>query len=254
MSSIRVRNLVYEVPGKRIIDNISLDIEQGEILSIMGQSGSGKTTLLKLLTGLRRPTSGSILIDDVDIASLSERELDQARLKMGLVFQYAALFDSLSVYDNIVFGIVRHRKSVKAPELDATVESLLDQVGLPGLGGRMPAELSGGQQKRIGLARALAMKPSLIFYDEPTSGLDPITASTIDDLILSTRDLNSVTSVVVSHHLPSIFRISDRIAMLDRGRVAASGTPAELLNSQNPVVQRFIQPEIGALLSHNTSA
>ena len=254
MSSVRVRNLVYEVPGKRILDNINLDIETGEILSIMGQSGSGKTTLLKLLTGLRRPTSGSITIDDVDIASLNERELDQARLKMGLVFQYAALFDSLSVYDNIVFGIVRHRKGTAKADLDKTVNSLLEEVGLPGLGHRMPAELSGGQQKRIGLARALAMKPSLVFYDEPTSGLDPITAVTIDDLILSTRDLNRVTSVVVSHHLPSIFRISDRIAMLDRGRVVACGTPAELLISDSPSVQRFIEPEIGALRSHNTAS
>ncbi len=247
MSSIRVRSLTYDVPGKRILDNINLDIESGEILSIMGQSGSGKTTLLKLLTGLRRPTSGSILIDDVDIALLSEQELDKVRLKMGLVFQYAALFDSLSVYDNIVFGVVRHRRGVPRKELDATVDSLLEEVGLPGLGGRMPSELSGGQQKRIGLARALAMKPSLVFYDEPTSGLDPITAVTIDDLITSTRNHNQVTSVVVSHHLPSIFRISDRIAMLDKGRVVCAGTPTELLNSENAAVQRFIQPERGAL-------
>ena len=225
MTAIRVRNLVYEVPGKRILDGIDLDIESGEIVSIMGQSGSGKTTLLKMLTGLRRPTSGQILIDDIDIAHMNERDLDKVRLRMGLVFQYAALFDSLSVYDNIVFGIVRHRHGVKRSELDEIVKGRLAEVELPGVERRMPSELSGGQQKRIGLARALAMKPSLIFFDEPTSGLDPITSNTIDELIMHTRERYKATSVVVSHHLPSIFRISDHIAMLDSGRIVQFGTP-----------------------------
>lgn len=243
MSAITVRNLVYEAPGKRILDQVDLDIASGEILSIMGQSGSGKTTLLKLLTGLRRPTSGQILIGDVDIAALNESELDKVRLKMGLVFQYAALFDSLTVYDNIVFGVVRHRKHVKRSELDALVKDRLAEVSLPGLEKRYPSELSGGQQKRIGLARALAMQPSIIYYDEPTSGLDPITVNTIDELIMETRERTRVTSVVVSHHLPSIFRISDHVAMLHAGKIVAYGTPAEILASSDPVVQNFIHPE-----------
>lgn len=243
MTAIRVRNLVYEVPGKRILDGIDLDIESGEIVSIMGQSGSGKTTLLKMLTGLRRPTSGQILIDDVDIASMNERELDGVRLSMGLVFQYAALFDSLSVFDNIVFGVVRHRPGISRSDLDEIVKGRLAEVELPGVERRMPSELSGGQQKRIGLARALAMKPTLVFYDEPTSGLDPITSNTIDELIMSTRERYKATSVVVSHHLPSIFRISDHIAMLDSGRIVQFGTPQEIQDSEKPEVKRFIHPE-----------
>ena len=243
MTAIRVRNLVYDLPGKRILDGIDIDIDSGAIVSIMGASGSGKTTLLKILTGLRRPTSGQILIDDIDIANMTEQELDTVRLKMGLVFQYAALFDSLSVYDNIVFGVVRHRGGVVKSELDEIVKGRLAEVELPGVERRMPSELSGGQQKRIGLARALAMKPSLIFYDEPTSGLDPITSNTIDELIMHTRERCKATSVVVSHHLPSIFRISDHVAMLDNGKIIQFGTPQEIETSDKPEVQRFIHPE-----------
>ncbi len=248
MSAIQVKDLIYEVPGKRILDHINLEINAGEIVSIMGQSGSGKTSLLKMLTGLRAATSGSILIDGVDIVGLSERELDKVRLKTGLVFQYAALFDSLNVYDNIVFGVTRHKVSSGArpgrAQLDQMVSELLAEVELPGMEERMPSQLSGGQQKRIGLARALAMKPEFVFYDEPTSGLDPITARTIDDLIITTRDRNQVTSVVVSHDLASIFRISDRIAMLDQGRVVFYGTPEEARLSKVDMVQRFIASEL----------
>jgi len=245
MSAITVRNLVYEVPEKRILDNINLTVESGQIVSIMGQSGSGKTTLLKLLTGLLRPTSGEILIGETDIASLTERQLDEIRLRLGLVFQYAALFDSLSVYDNIIFGVVRHTKRTRA-ELDAIVSERLAEVGLSGSETLFPSQLSGGMQKRVGLARALAMQPSIVFYDEPTSGLDPITGHTIDELIMATRERTKVTSVVVSHHLPSIFKISDRIAMLDKGRIVIDGTPAEVNASQEPVVQAFLAPERGS--------
>ena len=243
MSAVSVRNIVYEVPDKRILNDINLDITKGEIVSIMGQSGSGKTTLLKLLTGLIRPTSGHILIDDQDIAAVTEKELDRIRLKIGLVFQYSALFDSLNVFDNIVFGVVRHRHKVPRAELDQMVRERLAEVELPGVEKRFPSELSGGQQKRIGLARALAMEPSIVFYDEPTSGLDPITANTIDNLIMRTRERTGVTSVVVSHHLPSIFRISDHIAMLHKGEIVIYGTPDEVRASSNPIVQEFLHPE-----------
>lgn len=241
MIAISVRNLVYEVPGKRILNDISLEIPKGEIVSVMGQSGSGKTTLLKTLTGLNRATSGQILIDGTDITQLPESELDRVRLKMGLVFQYAALFDSLNVYDNIVFGVSRHRKGIKKAELDQIVRDRLDQVELEGIERLFPSELSGGMRKRVGLARALAMEPSIIFYDEPTSGLDPISAQTIDNLILETRRRTGVTSIVVSHHLPSIFRISDRIAMLDQGEIVIYGTPEEVRASPNPCVREFLQ-------------
>jgi phospholipid/cholesterol/gamma-HCH transport system ATP-binding protein len=243
MSAVSVRNVVYEVPNKRILNDINLDIETGEIVSIMGQSGSGKTTLLKLLTGLIRPTSGRILIEDQDIATLKETELDKIRLKIGLVFQYSALFDSLSVFDNIAFGVVRHRPRTPKAELERMVRDRLAEVELPGVEKRFPSELSGGMQKRVGLARALAMEPSIVFYDEPTSGLDPITANTIDNLIMRTRERTGVTSVVVSHHLPSIFRISDHVAMLHKGEIIIYGTPDEVRASPNPIVQEFLHPE-----------
>jgi phospholipid/cholesterol/gamma-HCH transport system ATP-binding protein len=244
MTAIVVSDLVYEVPQKRILNNINLEIETGEIVSVMGQSGSGKTTLLKLLTGLLKPTSGQIIIDGVDITQLAENELDEVRLKLGLVFQYAALLDSLTVFDNIVFAVVRHRKHVKKQDLDKLVRDLLDQVELENVEDRFPSELSGGMQKRVGLARALAMDPSIVFYDEPTSGLDPITSNTIDELIMETRRRRQVTSVVVSHHLPSIFRISDHIAMLHRGEIVVYGTPQEIQSSSEPIVREFIQPEM----------
>lgn len=243
MSAISVRNLIYEVPEKRILNDISFDLESGEIVSIMGLSGSGKTTLLKLLTGLLRPTSGQIIIEGTDIAKLSETELDGVRLKMGLVFQYAALFDSLSVYENIVFSVTRHRKRVSREELASIARERLDAVGLGDVEGLMPSQLSGGMQKRVGLARALAMNPAFIFYDEPTSGLDPITAQMIDELIVKTGRNRNVTSVVVSHHLPSVFRISDRVAMMHNGEMVAFGAPDEILASENETVRAFLAPE-----------
>lgn len=240
MSKISIKNLIYVVDRKRILNGISLEIQAGEIVSIMGESGSGKTTLLKLMTGLRRPTSGEINIGDTDITPLSERELDKVRLDMGMVFQYAALFDSLSVYDNIVFSLVRHRKGITKQQLDNTVKTLLSQVDLDGVEKLYPSQLSGGMQKRVGLARALAMEPEMLFYDEPTSGLDPVTAQTIDTLILDTRSRTGVTSVVVSHQLQSIFSISDRIAMLYQGDIAVYGSPEEVLQSPHAGVQQFI--------------
>ena len=246
MSGIHIRNLVYDVPYKRVLSDVNLDINPGEIVSIMGQSGSGKTTLLKLMTGLLRPTSGQIVIDDVDIARLNENELDNVRLKMGLVFQYAALLDSLTIYENIIFAVVRHKKRLPKQELDQLVADLLAQVELHDVEQKYPSELSGGMQKRVGLARALAMQPAIIFYDEPTSGLDPITSNTIDELIMETRRRHNVTQVVVSHHLPSIFRISDRIAMLHQGEIVVYGTPDEVRSCTEPIVQAFINPEIHA--------
>lgn len=249
MSRIKVLNLCYSAETKRILNDINLDIQTGEILSIMGPSGSGKTTLLKVLTGLLKATSGSILIDDVDITDMKESELDQIRLRMGLVFQYAALFDSLNVYDNIVFGVVRHNRSITRAELDKIVHERLEQVGLPGIERQLPSELSGGMQKRVGLARALAMKPSIIFYDEPTSGLDPVTALAIDELITNTRNQLAVTSIIVSHQLQSIFRISDRVAMIHEGNIVMAGTPDEVLASDNAIVKAFLKPENSILRS-----
>ncbi len=243
MSSIKVQSLCYATEKRRILQDINLDVQTGEILSIMGPSGSGKTTLLKVMTGLLKPTSGTILIDDINITDMKESALDRVRLRMGLVFQYAALFDSLTVYDNIIFGVIRHNRTISRKELDTIVTERLEQVGLPGIARQMPAELSGGMQKRVGLARALAMKPSLVFYDEPTSGLDPVTALAIDELITNTRNSLGVTSIIVSHQLQSIFRISDRVAMLSEGQIVMVGTPKEVLASDNLIVQAFLKPE-----------
>jgi phospholipid/cholesterol/gamma-HCH transport system ATP-binding protein len=246
MSAISVRNLCYTVPNKRILQDVTFDVEQGEILSIMGPSGSGKTTVLKLLTGILKPTSGEIWIDGENIADMPEQELDRVRLKMGLVFQYAALFDSLNVYDNILFSVTRHRRNVSRAERDHIVRDRLDQVGLGEIEWLFPSQLSGGMQKRVGLARALAMNPPFVFYDEPTSGLDPVSAHNIDTLIQETgRNLN-VTSVVVSHHLPSIFRIADRVAMISEGQMVAIETPQAILESPNPIVRAFLEPERSA--------
>ncbi|MBC7527707.1 MAG: ATP-binding cassette domain-containing protein [Chthonomonadaceae bacterium] len=244
MSAIRVKNLIYEVPNKRILNDITLEINQGEVVSIMGGSGSGKTSLLRMMSGLRRPTSGEIWIDNENIAAMDDHELDERRLKIGLVFQYAALFDSLDVYDNIVFSLTRHNRKLKREQLDQVVRDRLAQVQLEGTEHLFPSELSGGMQKRIGLARALATEPSLVFYDEPTSGLDPLTARAIDDLILETRKRNGVTSVVVSHHIPSIFRISDRIAMIAEGEIVIFDTPDAVRKSDNPTVREFIAPDL----------
>jgi phospholipid/cholesterol/gamma-HCH transport system ATP-binding protein len=237
-----VRGLDYTVPEKRILRGIDLAVDRGEILAIMGKSGSGKTTLLKCLAGLIKPTSGQVLLFGQDIVPMSEAQLDDVRLKIGLVFQYAALFDSLSVYDNVAFGIVNHRR-IGRRDVNGIVAGRLAEVGMPGTERLFPSQLSGGMQKRVGLARALAMEPSILLYDEPTSGLDPVIAHSIDDLIVQTRDRLGVTSVVVSHDIASIFRIADRIVMVDEGQIIASGTPDEIRASDNPQVREFVSQE-----------
>lgn len=237
--TVAVRNLTYATPDRVILSDINLEVERGEIVSLMGMSGSGKTTLLKCMGGLLRPTRGQVLIEGTDIAVLPERELDRIRLTIGFVFQYAALFDSLTVFENVAFGLRQHRR-LKPEELQRIVTERLADVGLSGTGHLYPAELSGGMQKRVGVARALAMDPSVLLYDEPTSGLDPVIGRTIDDLIVSTRDKFGVTSVVVSHDIETIFRISDRIAMIHEGRIIAVGTPEEVRSSTEPLVRRFI--------------
>jgi phospholipid/cholesterol/gamma-HCH transport system ATP-binding protein len=240
--AIIVRNLNYTVPEKRILQDISMTVGRGEIVAVMGKSGSGKTTLLKCLAGLIKPTSGQIFLFGQDIAPLTEAQLDDVRLKIGLVFQYAALFDSLSVYDNVSFGVVNHRRAGRRETKQLVADRLAD-VGMEGTEALFPSQLSGGMQKRVGLARALAMEPSVLLYDEPTSGLDPVIAHSIDDLIVETRDRHGMTSVVVSHDIASIFRIADRIVMVDEGAIIASGTPAEIRASNNPQVREFISQE-----------
>lgn len=240
--AIVVEYLNYTVPEKRILNAINLTVGKGEILAVMGKSGSGKTTLLKCLAGLIKPSGGQILLFGQDIVPLPESQLDDVRLKIGLVFQYAALFDSLSVYDNVSFGIVNHRR-IGRRETSRIVADRLEDVGMPGTENLFPSQLSGGMQKRVGLARALAMEPSVLLYDEPTSGLDPVIARSIDDLIVETRDRLGMTCVVVSHDIASIFRIADRIVMLDDCEVIATGTPDEIRASAHPKVHEFVTQE-----------
>jgi phospholipid/cholesterol/gamma-HCH transport system ATP-binding protein len=239
MNAVTAEHVEYGVPGKTILSDVNLEINRGEIVAIMGMSGSGKTSLLKCMTGLVKPTSGKIAIDGTDIVPMRERELDSIRLKMGLVFQYAALFDSLTVFENVSFGLVYNKKLTRR-EIEEVVKQRLAEVGMSDTERLYPSQLSGGMQKRVGLARALATEPEILFYDEPTSGLDPVIARSIDELIVETRDRTGTTSVFVSHDIDSIFRIANRIAMLHEGRVIAQGTPEELRASTEPAVREFI--------------
>jgi phospholipid/cholesterol/gamma-HCH transport system ATP-binding protein len=237
---IKVRDLQYEVSHKQVLKGVNLHVGRGEILSVMGMSGCGKTTLLHCIGGLVRPESGEIWIGDSQITGMREEELNQVREHMGMVFQYAALFDSLSVFENVAFGL-RRRRRMPIEDIRKIVAEKLALVGLPGTEQLMPSQLSGGMAKRVGLARAIALTPEILLYDEPTSGLDPVIASVIDELIMEMRDKLGVTSIVVSHSITSIFRISDRIAMLHEGRVLAFGTPDEIKACGDPVVQQFVK-------------
>jgi phospholipid/cholesterol/gamma-HCH transport system ATP-binding protein len=237
---VRVHELQFAVPGRMILDHLSLDIGAGEIMAVMGMSGGGKTTFLKCCAGLTRPTAGEIYIGETEIAGLSESQLNTVRRRLGMVFQYAALFDSMNVYENVAFGL-RHHSDLSEAEIRQVVAEKMEAVGMGGTERLFPAELSGGMRKRIGMARALAVNPEVLLYDEPTSGLDPVVATLIDELIVHVRDTLGVTSVVVSHTIPSIFRIADRIAMLYDGRFEAVGTPEEMRNSSNEVVRQFIE-------------
>lgn len=237
---IEVRGLRYSVDRKEVLRGIDLQVAPGEILCVMGMSGCGKTTLLHCVGGLTRPSSGEIWIGGSQIVGMTEDQLNHVRGQMGMVFQYAALFDSLSVFENVAFGL-RHVRKLGEEEIAETVAEKLALVGLPDTEGLQPSQLSGGMAKRVGLARAIAMAPRILLYDEPTSGLDPVVASVVDELIMQMRDKLGVTSIVVSHNLPSIFRIADKIAMLHEGRVLACGTPDEVKASADPVVQQFIQ-------------
>jgi phospholipid/cholesterol/gamma-HCH transport system ATP-binding protein len=236
---IKLVNLSMNYQGKQVLENINLEIATGETMVIIGPSGSGKSTLLRLIVGLVRPTSGEIWIDGQEISQLKEAELNQIRLRMGMVFQYSALFDSMSVGENVAFGLRQHT-SMSEAEIAKVVSRKLRMVGLFGKENIMPNELSGGMKKRVSLARAIAVNPQIVLYDEPTAGLDPIMSGKIDRLITSTRRIMGVTSVVVTHHMSSAFSIADRIAMIYGGRIIELGTVDEFRQSQDPIVQQFI--------------
>ena len=232
---------VTKVFGKKVaLNNINLEIADGETLAIIGGSGSGKSTLLRLMIGLIKPTSGEIWIGDDEISHLDEKEMMRVRLKMGMVFQYSALFDSMTVGENVAFGLVEHT-NFTAEKIQEIVKEKLKQVGLEGVENRMPNELSGGMKKRVSLARAIAFGPEIIFYDEPSSGLDPIMTNKIDELIIETQRALKVTSIVVTHDMVSACRIADRIAMVYNGDLIAVDTPERFKKIQDDRVKEFFR-------------
>jgi len=235
---IQLVDVCKSFENKEALKHINLGINEGETLAIIGGSGSGKSTLLRLLIGLIRPTSGEILVRGRDMARMDEAQLDELRLHMGMVFQYSALFDSMSVGDNVAFGLREHTDKSEA-EIARIVREKLALVGLEGVEQMMPNELSGGMKKRVGLARAIAIEPSIIFYDEPSSGLDPIMTERIDELIVSTRQRLGVTSVVVTHDMASACRIADRIAMIYEGELIAVDTVENFKQLRDERVQAF---------------
>ena len=236
---ILVEELEKRFGETQVLKSVNMRVERSEVAVIIGGSGAGKTTLLRVLIGLERPTSGRVVVAGVDIAALSERELNRARRKFGMVFQYSALLDSMNVLDNVAFPLREHSK-LKEREIKAKVLEKLKVLGLEGTDQRFPSQLSGGMRKRVGLARALMLEPEVLMYDEPTSGLDPITTRTVDEMILETCDRFGVTSVVISHDMAGALQIADRIFVLSKGMVAASGTPRELAEGDNAIVREFI--------------
>ena len=237
---IELVNVFKYFGSKRALNNINLKISDGETLAIIGGSGSGKSTLLRLMIGLIKPSSGNIFIDGEDISNFTEEQMTKIRLKMGMVFQYSALFDSMTVGDNVAFGLVEH-SDLSRDEINRIVKEKLKQVGLEGVENLMPNELSGGMKKRVSLARAIAFGPSIIFYDEPSSGLDPVTTTKIDDLIISTQKALNVTSIVVTHDMISACRIANRIAMVYNGDLIAVDTVENFKKLEDPRVKEFFR-------------
>jgi phospholipid/cholesterol/gamma-HCH transport system ATP-binding protein len=240
---IRVQDLHKTFGRQAVLRGLNLDVATAEIMVIIGRSGGGKSVLLKHMVGLLHPDSGAILVDGTDVTQLRGRALDRIRDRYGVVFQGGALFDSMSVFDNVAFPL--REKSARGPaEIRERVEEKLEQVGLSGMGHKNPAEISGGMRKRVAIARALVTEPQVVFFDEPTTGLDPILVNTIHHLIVELHRKFRFTAVMVSHEIPEIFRIADRVAVLHDGVIVESGTPDAIQTSKNRIVQQFIQGDV----------
>ncbi len=236
---IKAEGVVKKFGDRTVLNGINLDIYRGETFVIMGGSGCGKSTFLRHLIGALKPDSGRVSLLGKDLSKLQEDELDAVKKKIGMSFQSSALFDSMTVGDNVALPLKEHAKLDKSV-VDIVVKMKLELVGLRGFEDLMPSQLSGGMRKRVGLARAIVMDPEIVFYDEPTAGLDPIVSGVIDKLILDLSKKLSITSVVVTHDMKSVFSIADRIAMLYEGRVLEVGTPDEIRKSKNQMVQQFV--------------
>ena len=236
---IDIVNLYKSFNNKKVLQGVNLHVERGETMVVIGGSGSGKSVLIKHVIGLLNPDEGCVVVDGVDISHMKENDLNELRKKYGMLFQGAALFDSLTVWENVGFGLMQHT-ALSKEEIRNKAKSKLEMVGLRGVEDLMPSELSGGMRKRVGLARAIAMDPQIMLYDEPTTGLDPIMADAINDLIIEMKRKLNVTSITITHDMVSAYKICDRIAMLFEGRILEVGTADEIKKSEDPIVHQFI--------------
>ncbi|MBN8554766.1 MAG: ABC transporter ATP-binding protein [Deltaproteobacteria bacterium] len=236
---LEIRNLKKSFGTQRVLKGVNLKIKNGEITVIIGSSGCGKSVLLRHLIGLMKPDEGQILLDGMDLTNLPKEELKRVRMRFGMLFQDAALFDSMNVYENIAFPLREHRR-VSEKEISEAVKQRLQEVGMKNVERKLPSELSGGMRKRVGLARALVLNPEIVLYDEPTTGLDPITSRAIDDLIVQTQQNIQGTSIIISHDIRATLRIANTIAMLHDGAIVAVGSPEEMMNHENAIVRDFL--------------
>jgi phospholipid/cholesterol/gamma-HCH transport system ATP-binding protein len=237
---IRLDNVYKAFGEKKVLEGFSLEVNEGETVALIGFSGTGKSVTIKHIVGLLEPDSGTVFVDDKEVPTLPRRELYELRANIGYVFQFAALFDSLSIGENVAMGL-RKQGHLSEPEIEKRVSEALALVDLPDTQSRFPAELSGGMRKRVGIARAIALRPKYILYDEPTTGLDPVTSAVIDELMIRMQKQLNVTGVVITHDMRSAYRVASRIAMLYEGRVRQVGTVSEIQHSKDPVVRQFIE-------------
>lgn len=236
---IEIINLCKSFGNNKVLDDLSFNIETGETTVIIGRSGCGKSVLLKHIVGILKPGSGQVIIDGLDITKLDSQELNRFRMKFGMLFQGAALFDSLTIGGNVGFALYEHT-SIDRRSIEKRIKECLEMVGLRNIEDLKPAELSGGMKKRVGLARALCVNPNIILYDEPTTGLDPIMGDAINELIKELHDKLRITSIAVTHDMVSAYKIADKIAMLYDGKIIFAGTPDEVKNTKDPIVHQFI--------------
>ncbi|MBL8919296.1 MAG: ABC transporter ATP-binding protein [Myxococcaceae bacterium] len=242
---IQIIDLFKSFGSHEVLSGITLDVPAGSTLVILGGSGSGKTVLMKHMIGLLKPDKGRVIVDGEDIVPLGPEGLERMRRKFGMVFQAAALFDSMTVFENVSFPLREHRKELKEEQIRALVKEKLGIVGLKNVEEKYPADLSGGMRKRVGLARAIVLDPKIVLYDEPTTGLDPITTDYVDEMILDAKKSLGVTSVVISHDIASAFKVADNIAFLYQGHIVDQGHPSKLRHSEHPAVKVFLSTWFG---------
>jgi phospholipid/cholesterol/gamma-HCH transport system ATP-binding protein len=239
--AIDIQQVTKSFGAQRVLDGVSFQVRRGETLAVLGRSGTGKSVLLRIIIGLQSPDSGAAMILGTNMAEASDREISDVRMQMGFLFQHAALYDSLTVEENVAFPLVHHRKEMSDSERLDRVSELLKEVGLDGQGNKMPADISGGMQKRVGLARALALGPVILLLDEPTAGLDPISSGEIDELVLKLQQEHQLASIVVTHDMVSAKTIATRIALMDKGKVVIEGSFDDLQKSDEPFVAQFLR-------------